>query len=147
MSSPRFEPDADLDAQLRNVALPEDLLERLKDVGPREDQILDAVLCDVPLPAGFLARLQQIGHRPRRRLRGRQLAMAACLFVAAGLAYFALLYGFMRSTLSGSSPAPPAVADNAVPAGRPAQIERATTPAPLESDIRQEELALEPAPS
>ncbi|HEX3724926.1 MAG TPA: hypothetical protein VHV08_01735 [Pirellulales bacterium] len=73
-----------LDAQLRNVPLPANLLARLAQNGPQtsaEDARLDAALRNVPLPPGFEARLSRIA----RRSRGRQLALAASVVVAAGL--------------------------------------------------------------
>ncbi|MHB1034258.1 MAG: vWA domain-containing protein [Pirellulales bacterium] len=144
MSSPRSQRDADLDAQLRSVSLPDGLLERLRHVGAREDQSLDAAVRDVPLPSGFLARLRQIGHRPRRKLRWQRLALAASLFLAAGLSYFGLLYGVMRPSLPGELPS--RLADTPDPAREQAKPARdAATPEPLESGAGVNEIALEPA--
>src|SRR5687767_80846 len=77
--------DARLDAQLRNVPVPDGLLDRLHGVADEwTDDRVDVALCNVPLPEGFFERLERCGPR-RRTMRWRQLALAASIVLAFGL--------------------------------------------------------------
>ena len=49
-----------ISAQLRQVPLPEGLLERLRAVAQQSDGELDALLSDVAVPDGLVARLREI---------------------------------------------------------------------------------------
>ncbi len=113
-------PDPRLDACLRAVPLPEDLLARLRVAAGPADEELDAALVDVPVPAGFsqrlhaavedqmiedilvtvdvppnlLARLRiipEVGSAPA----WRRLALAACLMVVVGSLYGLGLYSIL----------------------------------------------------
>lgn len=123
MSVP-FGSDPWLDARLRNVPLPAGMLARLNQLakeaaedsgsteGPRiyrpnqpvplgpgiTDAQMDASLREVPVPAGLCQRLERIALEPRRRFGGRQLALAASVLVAVGIAYA------WRSTISMLTP-------------------------------------------
>ena len=53
--------DAWVDSQLRDVPVPEGLLERLAHIPGPSDEDIDEVLSEVPLPRGFLRRLECLG--------------------------------------------------------------------------------------
>lgn len=153
MSVP-FGSDPWLDARLRNVPLPAGMLARLNQLGkdaaesqesadgPRifrpnqpvplgpgiSDAQMDAVLQEVPVPAGLCQRLERISLEPRPRFRGRQLALAASVLVAVGLAYAWRSTIFMLTPDPGTSPEIAANQDNAL---NHLAIE---TPDPLDED-------------
>jgi Ca-activated chloride channel homolog len=82
---PDFGFDNWIDAQLRNVPLPPDLLSRLAENGAVRDTVeadarLDAALRDVPVPGYLESRLRRIARRRSAPLR-RQMALAASLFL------------------------------------------------------------------
>jgi Ca-activated chloride channel family protein len=107
-----FGSDPWLDARLRNVPLPAEMLARLNEIsrddsdadtsqGPQlfvpnapipagptlSNAQIDEMLAEVVVPTGFVERLQRISLEPRRRVGLRTLALAASLLVAVGLAY------------------------------------------------------------
>jgi Ca-activated chloride channel family protein len=55
--------DAWIDDELRNVALPADLLPKLHAIAALDDAELDRALCDVATPPGLVDRLRSIGSR------------------------------------------------------------------------------------
>lgn len=92
--------DNSLDAELRNVPIPEGLMARLERLARYSDEQLDAAVCDVPLPARLLERLQRIDEHQRllAPARGvRRWAMAAALFVAVGASLWGSLFLIMGS--------------------------------------------------
>ena len=50
-----------IDNELRNVAVPADLLAKLQAISSLDDAELDRALCDVPVSTGLMARLRSIG--------------------------------------------------------------------------------------
>lgn len=97
-------PDFDdwIDAQLRNVPLPPDLLWRLADSGRSCDDAgadarLDAVLANVPVPAHLKPRLRQIAQRRRTPVLWLQLTVAASVFVVLGTAAYLATLGTART--------------------------------------------------
>jgi len=87
-----------LDAQLRDVSLPADLLARLRRTAIAGDDALDAAVADVPLPVGLLDRLQRIGDVPKRRRSIMQMVTAASLFFGIGLSYLGATVGLLLTT-------------------------------------------------
>jgi Ca-activated chloride channel family protein len=150
--------DSWIDAQLRQVAVPADLLTRLRQIGTLTDEDLDAQLRDVPLPATVLDRLASIGtlndadlddelrHLPTpasvlesrqwierassQRLRQpmMRLALAACLFVAIAASYFGGVIGSLMVALGPAIEAPPSAE-----AVNPLEM-LADTPLPLQAE-------------
>ena len=112
-----------LDAELRNVPLPNNLLARLSQAGPRlapSDERLDAALRAVDVPIDLESRLRRIA-RPRYRPTPtwQRLALAASVFVIVGLGvsgYVALIGGALESgpkQIAGTSATPAPVTKSA----------------------------------
>ncbi|MBN1911219.1 MAG: von Willebrand factor type A domain-containing protein [Pirellulales bacterium] len=106
-----FDPNSEhwLDSQLRDVPVPEGLAERWRSVSLEEDADLDALLNDVPAPAGLVDRLERIARRPVPSGRAYRVAMAACLFVAAGLGFLTAVTGLLRGIAGTGPPLPVAL--------------------------------------
>jgi Ca-activated chloride channel family protein len=131
---PDFGFDDWIDAQLRHVPLPPDLLSRLAadsaaQEPPQAEARLDAVLRNVPVPKDLESRLLRIARRRRPNPVWRQVGLAASLFVMLGLgasAYVALVVDTAAPDASviASTTAPPA----AVESPRLAQSPAATVP-------------------
>jgi hypothetical protein len=92
MAEPDFKSDPWLDARLRNVPLPVNLLARLQEIGTAETHEMDRALRNVPVPAGLIDRLRGISRLPQRRFVwsawppiSRELALAAAVLLAVGL--------------------------------------------------------------
>lgn len=98
MAKAEFNSDAWLDAQLRDVPLPDGLLDRLGRVAALTAEELDAALRDVPLPEGFLLRLRRTVESRLRLLRLRQYATAISLMLAIGIWYYAFLVSVVSSS-------------------------------------------------
>jgi Ca-activated chloride channel family protein len=91
---PDFGFDKWIDAQLRNVPLPHKLLSRLSEAGDGSnsrdaDARLDAALSDVAVPAYLETRLQHIAFQGRPLPLGRQILLAASIFLALSLGVLA----------------------------------------------------------
>lgn len=95
MTTPDYGSDGWLDAQLRNVPLPDGLLRGLTGAAMLSDEELDAALRDVPLPPLLLWRLRRIVEAPARLIRLRQWAAAASLFLAIGFSYITAVMLFL----------------------------------------------------
>lgn len=95
MSAAESNFDAWLDAQLRDVPLPEGLLERLRGLASLSDEQLDAALRDVPVPSRLMARLDRVGQRWSRLEKVGRWATAVSLLVAFGMTYFGLVTSFL----------------------------------------------------
>ena len=146
MLPPGSNRECSLDARLRTVPLPEGFLERLRQA-VLTDEELDAMLRETPVPAGMIERIREavlaeepaeqeamIEVRPLRfadrqrwrRGRGRfksgsKWATAVSLMVVMGLAYAAVLGGYL-SSLNSPEPAklsmnPSKPSNNAGPEG------------------------------
>jgi Ca-activated chloride channel family protein len=95
---PDFGFDDWIDAQLRNVPLPPNLLARLAESGPgpsKLDAEIDAALCDVPVPPHLESRLRRITRRNGPPF-WRKFGLAASVLVMIGLgatAYVSFLAG------------------------------------------------------
>ena len=95
---PEFGFDEWIDAQLRKVPLPPNLLTRLAESGPAglaDDAQMDAELCRVEVPAHLESRLRRIPRRGPPPL-WRQVGLAASFFLMIGLlgiGYLGLLTG------------------------------------------------------
>jgi Ca-activated chloride channel family protein len=132
---PDFGFDDWIDAQLRHVPLPPDLLSRLAEDSvahgqPQADARLDAVLRNVPLPGDLESRLLRIARRHRRSSVWRQVGLAASLFVVLGLG--AAVY--VALVMDAAAPTAPAIARKTAPpaavdSSRLAQTPVATIPA------------------
>ena len=90
-----------MDAQLRNVPLPPDLLSRLAEAGPTRDTAdadarLDAALRDVAVPGYLESRLRRIARRRATPL-WRHVALAASLFLVVSLGATGYLTLFTQS--------------------------------------------------
>ncbi len=108
MTNPDSNSDAWLDAQLRNVPLPDGLVARLERVVAAEDEQIDAALRNVRLPALLLWRLRRIVEEPTRLVRFRRWATAASVFLAIGLSYVAAMLMMLASSFEGpASPQSP----------------------------------------
>lgn len=113
-------PDSRLDARLRDVPLPDGLLDRLRAVPLPDDAQIDRRLCDVAVPPGLVDRVcaavedEVIVERladvpvpgslmprlrvvPQMRIQSRfeRYAVAASLMLAVSVAWFALLGGLL----------------------------------------------------
>lgn len=112
MPEPDFHSDPWLDARLRNVPLPVNLLARLQEIGTAETQQLDRALREVPVPDGLLDRLRDISSTPQprfvfslperldwsgRRSTWHQLATAAAILLAVGLGSLAIVSVALKS--------------------------------------------------
>jgi Ca-activated chloride channel family protein len=141
---PEFGFDDWIDAQLRNVPLPPNLLARLAEAGPgkgAEDAQVETALRDVAVPLDLESRLRRIARPRRSRSVWRQVALAASLLIAVGLGGIGYL-GFMSGALgpgrdlahSDSSAAPaqpgPPAAATAV-----AQSDRSAGDSPVPRDV------------
>lgn len=82
MSASHDNPNRWLDVELRNVPLPEGLLDRLREIAAGDDVQLDAALCDVRLPDGLLARLKAIPADEALDKRLRRVAVPSALTAA-----------------------------------------------------------------
>ncbi len=125
MSSPDYPTDAWLDARLREVPVPQGLLDRLVRVAAPDDHELDARLRDVPLPEGLLRRLRRTISGRTRRLRMARWATAASIMLAVGTWYFAFVLSMVVSTVAarpgGEGPFDPMI--EAEPIDRAARVE------------------------
>lgn len=83
--------DAWIDAQLRAVPVPDDLVERLRTAIWSADEEIDDRLRAVPTPIGMLRRLERIARRRSPLERLHRLALAATLLITLGTCYFASL--------------------------------------------------------
>jgi Ca-activated chloride channel family protein len=101
MLSSHANPDSWLDAELRNVALPPGLLERLRQVAAPSDEELDAALRDVPVPAGLSVRLRRIARGRLRLGHLAQMAVAASLILGIGLSYVGAVIGLVTMASRG----------------------------------------------
>ena len=146
--------DAWVDSQLRDVPVPEGLLERLAHIPGPSDEDIDEALSEVPLPRGFLRRLERWAEPSTRRFQYDRLLLAASLLMALWLIYGIAIAGFLVS-LSESPDSPPPVS---LAAKRVRETEIATAlPAPTlfgailgcvqvrSSDGRKELAAFDPA--
>ena len=97
---PNFGFDDWIDAQLRKVPVPPELLARLADTTAESQTVvpppiaadstcgdpqLDLLLRDVPVPSYLESRLLRIGRQPRPRAVWRRFGLAASVLVAVGL--------------------------------------------------------------
>lgn len=98
MTNPDYNSDVWLDDQLRDVPVPDGLLDRLGRIAAMSDAELDAALRDVPLPQGLLLRLRHTVEVRLRLMRLRQLALAASLMLAVGLWYGGLVLSMVASS-------------------------------------------------
>jgi len=95
---PEFGFDDWIDAQLRNVPLPPNLLARLAESAPGANKLdaeIDAALCDVPVPPHLESRLRRITRRNGPPF-WRKFGLAASVLVMIGLgatAYVSFLAG------------------------------------------------------
>jgi Ca-activated chloride channel family protein len=80
--------DAWIDAQLRAVAVPDDLVDRLREQLWSSDAMIDERLRAVPLPLGMARRLRRITRRGNAFERLYRVALAATLLIALGAYYF-----------------------------------------------------------
>ncbi len=85
--------DGQLDAEICSVALPSGLLDRVKEAVA--DESLDERIRDVELPWGLLARLRCIPYARQHRVL--RLAAAAVLFLLISTAYLATIGGLLSS--------------------------------------------------
>jgi hypothetical protein len=83
--------DDALDQELRDVALPAGLMDRLRQTARWADGELDMELAFVPMPPGMLERIQRLASEPSRRLE--RVALAASLLLAV-----TLVFGGMMAT-------------------------------------------------
>jgi hypothetical protein len=83
--------DEDLDAVVRDVRLPAGLLGRLRRVALETDEGLDAALREIRVPGTVLARLRRIPARRQFVRRAVHWAAAASLLVAVGFSYVAAM--------------------------------------------------------
>jgi len=95
-----------LSAALRAVPIPAGLIERLLAIPLQDNDDLDAALRAVPMPAGFAWRLRRIPAR-NVQLRWASLALAASLLITVGLSYLSALGLYLVGT-----EAPQAIAQN-----------------------------------
>lgn len=110
---PDFGFDDWIDAQLRNVPLPPNLLARLAESGPgpsKLDAEIDAALCDVPVPPHLESRLRRITRRNGPPF-WRKFGLAASVLVMIGLGATAYV-SFLAGTV-GPGPRPMARRDAA----------------------------------
>jgi Ca-activated chloride channel homolog len=144
---PDFGFDNWIDAQLRNVPLPPDLLARLAEAGPVRDTAdadarLDAALRDVPVPGYLESRLRRIARRRSARL-WRHVALAASLFLMVSLGALGYLMfvtqslGPLEQTVVQRSAEPsagrlPGGADERISAPAPEKIAAAQSADPTE---------------
>ncbi len=98
MTNPDPNSDLWLDDQLRDVPVPDGLLDRLGRIAAMSDAELDAALRDVPLPEGLLLRLRHTVEVRLRLMRLRHLALAASLMLAVGLWYGGLVISMVASS-------------------------------------------------
>lgn len=92
-------PDFDdwIDAQLRNVPLPTDLLWRLAEAGRSQDNAaadarLDAVISNVPVPLDLQMRLRRIAYQRRPHLIWRPWGIAAAIvFLISAVGYLGVV--------------------------------------------------------
>lgn len=127
-----------MDAQLRNVPLPPDLLIRLAKSTGNEDDLnarMDAVINDVPVPPGLEDRLRRIARRRTGVPLWQQVAMAASIFLALGLGAFGYLkwvsdqIGPLPTMVAATTETPaPAVTPTPAPVAPVAQTAVAQTP-------------------
>ena len=82
--------DEQLDLELRDVAVPSGMTARLSEIPEYTDAEIDSQLRDVPLPAGLISRLRS-SQRSSRRLQAWHGGMAASLLLAVGLSYLAVV--------------------------------------------------------
>lgn len=99
MNEPRQQPESDswIDRQLRDVAVPDDLVARLQFVSQIDDEALDERLCEVPVPAGLVERLQLIAQPIQRRFNATSWTAAAALLLAVSISYFGAMAGLVAS--------------------------------------------------
>lgn len=112
---PDFGFDDWMDAQLRNVPVPPDLLARLAESAPprsdAEDAKLDLLVRSVPLPTNLEGRLRRIAREPRPMPLWYRVGLAASVLLVIGLSaggVVALLGGGEGNETIASSPASPA---------------------------------------
>lgn len=79
--------DDGLDQRLRDVPVPEGLVDRLQQTVRWTDVEVDDAVAEVPLPPGLISRLTRIAPRNPRERNLRRLALAASLLLAVGLSY------------------------------------------------------------
>jgi len=89
--------DADLDAVIRAVRVPAGLLGRLRQAALETDEGLDAALRHVPLPPAVMGQLRQVprGHLWLQRLT--RWAVAASLLIGIGLSYVGAMVGLLMA--------------------------------------------------
>ncbi len=80
--------DAEIDASLVDIAIPSGMMDRLH--AAVDDEMLDEAIRDVSVPTGLLTRLRVV-PASRRRRRWPRVAVAASLFLLIGSAYLASL--------------------------------------------------------
>ncbi|MHC4179565.1 MAG: hypothetical protein ACYSWU_18800, partial [Planctomycetota bacterium] len=125
MPSPGFDSDAQQNAELRAVSVPEGLIQRLRRTALADNGDLDAAIREVPVPAGLLRRLRQpalltdegldaalreipvsaklpgrLRQVPKNWIRMTRLgqwAAAASLLIAIGVSYFGAMIAFLLS--------------------------------------------------
>ncbi|MBN2023764.1 MAG: DUF3520 domain-containing protein [Pirellulales bacterium] len=90
--------EAWLDDRLRDVPVPPGLASRLRAIPLEQDGDLDAAVRDVAVPLDLRARLSRIARRPRRGRRLVSSIVAASLVVGVALGYLGAVAGLMRSS-------------------------------------------------
>jgi len=98
--------DASLDDRLRDVPVPEGLLERLRSVAAFDDAELDIHLRRVAVPFGLLDRLRRVPSGGLRPVRLTEVMLAASLLLAVGLTYVALGAGLLLLSFPSSEEQP-----------------------------------------
>ena len=126
---PEFGFDDWIDAQLRNVPLPPNLLARLAESAPGANKLdaeIDAALCDVPVPPHLESRLRRITRRNGPPF-WRKFGLAASVLVMIGLGATAYV-SFLAGTVG---PGPRQTArreSDAAPTSAPSKAKEAETP-------------------
>ena len=123
MLDPEPYSDAWLDAQLRAVPVPDDLVDRLRRTLWSSDVELDERLRLVPTPIGLLPRLERIARRRQALERFQRLALAASLLIALGLACYASLFAVWVRYRPEGGPPLPEIAQHAAPQGGGAKLD------------------------
>jgi Ca-activated chloride channel homolog len=144
---PDFGFDNWIDAQLRNVPLPPDLLARLAKSGTVRDAadadvdaLLDAALCNVPVPGYLESRLRRVARRSLAPW-WRHLALAASLFLMVSLG----AAGYLMFVAQSLGPLERTIAQKSAETGHGATLrdaaESASAAAPKIAAARRAELA------
>jgi hypothetical protein len=150
MTSDNPQSDASIDSELRNVPVPDGLLERLARISILTDEELDQALRDVPLPRSLLRRLRRPEDPGARRFQLQRLVLAASLLMALWLIYTMAIAGFMVAMSETPDPPPPVSApaktvdEKALPSPSSCGL-RLQPPQSPPSEERKELAAFDPA--